>query len=81
MNGASCCPLLPAEWLKRYGCWPTAHLGQGDGWGFTRLSRKAALARPVTGLLIRLALAPSRSRIPRRANGGRHDNHYIHSAA
>ncbi len=44
------------EWLKRYGCWPTAHPGQGDGWGFARLSRKAALARPMTGVLSRLAL-------------------------
>ncbi len=49
-------PLARAEWLKRCGCWPTAHPGQGDGWGFTRLSRKAALTRPVTGLLIRSAL-------------------------
>jgi hypothetical protein len=48
--------LSRTEWLKRYGCWPTALSGQGDGWGFARLSRKAALARPVTGLLIRLAL-------------------------
>ena len=73
--------LSRTEWLIGYGCWPTAHPGQGDGWGFARLSRKAALARPVTGLLIRLALAPSRSRIPRGAMGGRHDNHHIYSFA
>ena len=42
---------------------------------------KAALARPVTVILSRLALAPSRLRIPREENGGQHDDHHIHSLA
>ena len=42
---------------------------------------KAALARPVTVILSRLALAPSRLRTPRKKNGGQHDNHHIHSLA
>ena len=51
------------------------------GWGFTRLSRKTALARPVTGLLIRVDRRLLHARAFRAANGGRHDDYHIHSSA
>jgi hypothetical protein len=42
---------------------------------------EAALARPVTGLLIRSALGSFTLAHSARAKGGRHDHHHIHSFA